>query len=779
MGVRILISDTKFFNEYKNDPGFVSNLGDTTVNLTGSVMENVKVTQNLDISWDSTSTTADVWDHDATASTFTRTIGSFIQDGFTVGDSFDYIDYPGGAVLWSGTIDSISDLFILYSFVSGAAPTNGTLTADGIAGTTPLTALVYRFGLIGNSENFNTISKASGSDQGYVGKNIGFDTGGGVRSLSTVGMAPLGPPYTDWRTSVLDSNVDMTVAYVSNPTTHAQRFFVTHEFTIVPWYVDGELPNLQNNDVPELLKGANSLKYVFNAGFRDVFSNPNSEKSEEKTQTLGSVAWFNQNFNDFPNDYSVLSVAYEDQATTDPATGILVTTKTKITATIERVGGSFSGAERFGAYISYLPAQDEYQNKSTNLKSNFIYDRALNSAGLGGVAGEDFITDCSATIVSGDLIVVVECEYAAGQKAFLSTNVATRETNFLLGIQVGDNTLTSANSDRVMLLADVTEYDATSDVAGLITFTKFDIYSHEQQIGVDTPTTNKTVWNEDGVVIDFAFDLDLNKSAKINTLNFPLIAYNPSTGDSFDLDTFSYAVGQSVISGGVQQLNASTTRGYILKVGDQFNDVTLQTDGNAGGIQSYSGRFAQKFSWQDWISNLDVDNTFFDITEPNDNKNDQASNYSLLSGYEIRLAVTANLDGVSPEGVSSQTDYLIVSPTITVFDYEDDGNITPIWSHVIETFNTAPVAAVGTSVLTGVNTLFRTTWTNSGGAVASLAGIYGINRIEETLQPGYEITEMSSLNDPAASQLLIPSTGTKLDMTIVGGNVVKIGRAHV
>ena len=765
MGKKLLISDFKLFNEFKNDIGFAANPSDFTRNLAGNVMENVKATFFVDISWESESLAGDKWFVDNVANTITKTIGSFINDGFSVGDVFDYIDDVGPAILFNGTIVSLSDTFIGFTLNSGTVP-SGTATDDIIKGLTPLTALIFGFGLIGNNETFSIQSKVSDNDQAYFGSSIGFDTGGGVRDLNAVTLDVLGQ-YRDWRTG------SMTAAYISNPTTYVQRFEITHEFTIVPFFLDGELSNLQNNIIPDYLDGLNTLKYVFCPEFLIVLSNPNTGKKKIYEQQLGSVAWFNENFNGFTNDYAVVSVAYEDAVTGDPLEGISVSAKTKITTTVERLSGSFSGAERFGAYVSYLPEQNEYQDKITNLKANFLYDRAFNSAGLGGVTGSDFITDCSATIVSGELVVVTEVDYSTTQKTFLAGKVASSEASYLIGIEVGDNTLSSGNSDRVVLLAAAREYDEGADIPDLMAFTKFNLFSHDEQIGVDTPSTNKVAWNEEGLAIDFTFELDLNKSAEITTLDFKLLAYNTVTDETFDLDSYSYGVGSAVVSGGVQQLIKNSDRGYILKTGDQFNEVTLAVGTNTAGVQEYDGTFAQKMSWQEWIQNVDADTIFFDSAEDNNNLNFKTSNYSLKENYEIRLAVSANVAGVSTLGVAGLTNYLFLSPTITVFNYEEDANVTPIWSCVIETFNNSNAAPLGTSVLSGTDTLFRATWTSTNGAITNLADIaWGINRIEETEQLGYGMTEMSSLNDPAANQLLIPSLGTLLDITLDSGNVV-------
>ncbi len=123
-------------------------------------------------------------------------------------------------------------------------------------------------------------------------------------------------------------------------------------------------------------------------------------------------------------------------------------------------------------------------------------------------------------------------------------------------------------------------------------------------------------------------------------------------------------------------------------------------------------------------------------------------------------------------GVSGFTDYLFLSPTVGVFDYTKDGNIPAEWSGVIETFDATGSTNLSLAVLTGQDTLLRTTWTNVNGAVTSLVGLWGINRIEEAGQLGYQITEMSSINAPASGQILKPSTGSLLNVYLNAGNIV-------
>jgi len=778
MAIQTIVNDINFFNEFKNDIGFVSNLTDNTNNLAGTIMGNMLMTMDVDISWQVTYAPAGGFNWTlsipggfGTQLTIVSNDGyDFNNEGFSSGDIVDIGVNIGGTPFGAANntvtfvngntmVVQLSSAFFLPTGVIGIA----------IAGKSWLTALNYKFGLIENNETFNTLSKVSGNDQGYYAGGIGADIGGGVRSTSFVDMIKLGS-YNDWLTG------SCRVKFVSNPTTYQQRFVIEHRFTVVPFYLEGQLFNLENLVLPTLYNGINTLKYVFNAGFRTVLSNPNTEKKFQIDNINGSVAWFNENFNGFQNDYNIKSVTYQEAGSLAAADGILAGSQSRITILVERLSTPFVAGDRFGAYISYLPTEAEYTDTVlSNLKENFIYDRAINNEGIASTTGDDFITLCEGNLVGSDLEIVIEMEYSILQKTFLANKIAAGDTKYLIGIEVGDNTLSSAASNKVMLLADVNNYDLSADIPDLMNFDKYDIFPHNKQIGVDAGFTDMNTWNEDGLVVDFDFYLDRNKDAVINDLIFKLVAHNPITGQLFELDTYTYNnIGSAIISGTIQQLNQSTTRNYNLAPADQFNDVTIETGVNVGGLQHYTGRFAQKITWQDWIQNTDVDTIFYDVTKPNSNLNDRASNYSFLNDYEIKLAVASNLSGTSDLGVSGVTDYLFLSPAITVNDYDEDQiPLVNVWSGVIETFHPDTLADLGGKVLTGIDTIMKTTWTNAGGPVLDISQVWAIHRIEETNQLGFNIDELSSINDYPVPNRLKPLSGeTQLKIYLDSGNVI-------
>lgn len=764
MATQIIISSKKFLGPFNNGINFDQNLSDFTTNLAGSVMEGQKAIYQFDVSWQDEASASNKWDIEVTGTTsisIRKASGDFKDSGFSTGDTLDFSHVNNGDTnTFAGTVTNLTDgdTLLIISFAS-ITLSSAEYASAKIRGTTPLTALQYTFGLIDNNEVFNVESKVTGNAQGYYSGDIGIESGG-VRSSVFVDMDSLGK-YEDWLTG------SMRARYVNNPDVYTQRFEVEHIFIINPYYVEGELSNLQNNIVPELLADLNSLKYAFNAEFRTVLSNPNTKKDVTEEDNLGSVGWLNINFAGFDNFYSVDSVIYQDALSGNSADGLLVGSQTKVTVTVSSTK-TFSGTDRFGVLISKLSTALEYTDKTTTFKENFIFDSAYNNVGASNTGGLTIISNLTGSIVGPDLVIVFFVEYTIANQLVLDNT-----TNYLIGIQVGDEALSSGNSDRVVLIGDVNTYDQNADIPGLIAFNKLDFYQENQIIGVGSGTTDGIVWPQDDLALDFNFQLDLNKDAVLNTLDFSLLAFNVVTQENFILDTYSYPISGAVISSGVQQLEVDTTRGYPLVAGDQFNKVTLTTGTNTAGIQEYDGIFAQKFSWQDYSANLLANPVFFDATKPNNNLNDLSFNYSNLNNYHIRIGVSANLSGTNTLGQSGLTDYLILSPNIIVNDYDDDFTGNPQLSAVITTEDPDTSTDLGGDIIVGGPTIMRVTYTDAGGPVTALTGIWGWHEIQPFEQNGYGQEKISTESIPPTNNLLIPLAGeTELKIFIDSGNIV-------
>jgi hypothetical protein len=768
MPTEITPNSTKFYSQFRNGDSFTDNLSDFTPNLAAVVGEKVKLIQQIDIEWFFQATTSNPVDWEFLSGTtfrFKKTNGGwFGDDGFITNDNLDWsFDSGGTTYTTNGDVTNLSQTWMTVQFASVPTPLVGVTSQNSstglFRGLTDLTALIYKYGLIENNESFNTISKVTQHDQSYYCS--GMTEGGG-----TVTFIPQGT-YQDWRTG------SGTCERLTNPSDYVQRFEIIHEFIMTPYYIDGELSNLQDDVLPALYDNNQSLKYAFRTEFRLTLSYVGSAKTAIIDDVPGSVGWFNQNFNGFANDYAITDIDYKDDLS-NSADGILATGNSVITVTINKISGALVSTDKVGAIVSYLPESADYQDKSTTLTDNFMYDNNYCLADGVPVIGTGVITSTSAVISGGDIILTINTTYSTPQQTILAGKT---DPNFLLAINIGDITITNGNSDRVMLIGDAEIYETNADIPDLMTLVDFRYFAHDDNIGVDPGWTTLTAWNEDNFAATFEFTVDTNKSAFVNSIELKLVALNPLTGNFFDLDSFFIDISGATVSLGVQQLEFTGTRGYNLVSGSQFNDVTLTTGANVGGVVTYTGTFSQKISWQDWIKNLDADTVFYDNTKPQDNRNYKSSNYSGISNYQINCGIVANVSGVSTLGIAGDTDYALLGGKITTNDYDEDGLVTPIWSGVTETFTEDGVTNLGGAIQTnGDNTLFKETWTNSVAPVVSIPNYWGIHRIEKTNQQGYNIDELSSIRNRAATNLLKPEAGLLwLDLNVVSGDIVATG----
>lgn len=753
---------TEYRNKLKNGSSFADNPADFTTNLTGNVMEENQCIINCSVEWFANADLTDSWNVDAVNNIITRTIGSFELDGFAVGQKFRFISD------WS-TDNSAPNEFeaiitfiredskrIDFSLTSGVITSIGTQTNVGIRalGNAPenyLTGLVYRFGFVENDDNTEFNSLVTGNEMSYQAGNI-------PRIIGNQAMNPVGT-ILDWQTGAA------LVSFISE-SDYVQSFRITHTYKINPWFREGETEDTKNDIPPNEFAGANSLKHVFNVDFRKALSNPNISIQSTLDSNLGSVGFYDENYNGLGNNYTIESIAYQDVLTTNNVASLQTNKRTRVTIEISKISGSFVAGERAGLFVSLLAPQSVYQDKTTTLTDNYIYDSIYHNEGGGTTLGLNVIRSITSSISLGNLIIVAELENNNNQRELLST---ITNPNYVLGINLADNSLTNEQSDRVVL-KEIQPYIVDNDVENLISFSQFDFHFADSEIGVDTGFTDHKGWIEDSLAVEFAFSLNLDvlKQAFLNTISFTLVAYNETTGETFSNgNTFFFNLSNVVVSGGSQQIEINTTRNYLFADGNQYNRCSITTGAKVGDNQNYSGVFAQKIRWEDWLQNRFADTVFYNSGQPQNGLNFKSSNYSDENDYTIRVRVSANVSGLDDLGIQRATIYNFLSPPIEVNDYVDELGYTS----TIELFNADNMAPVG-SVLSSSNTLVRATFTADSGAISDLTGFWAAIKIQPDNQNGQQIRELS-IDYIDSSQLLIPKDGLSfLDMYLDSGNVV-------
>lgn len=741
----------------------MSNTSDYTTNLVGNVGEKVKVNYMVDITWYAEGDSGDPWV--VYPNKLVRSSGNFRNDGWIVGHKFKfYNDWENRFVSleeFSGIITSITadGKQLNYTVDSGTRTTSGNqdnigIWADPNESENYLTASVLRFGLVENDEPFSYQNKVTETQQVYTTTSIS-------RTPSVFSQYNVSGIYRDWVTGVAEIALN-TTGIAQN----TDRFEVNHEFIILPYYVNGDLPDLQNNTIPTLLEGDSSLKYAFDIELRATLSDVNSHKVALIEDIEGFTGYFNENFNGEIKDYNIDSISYTKVSDLSSVNSLLISEKTRARITVSRDSTPILSGQKYQVYVSYLPEDDnEIKQLTTDFVDNFMYDTIQHTEGTSAKTGTGIFKLADAFVNAGTLVIDVDLEYTAAQGLRLD-----EDSNFLIWVQIEDASLSAGNSDRVALIADVDTFLQT-DIEGLMGFDKFNLLKHNEVIGVDAGAVSITDWDEDGFLLDFDFWLDLGvtKNAVLTGLKFDLVAYDASQDQTFILDTYNFDLSAVVIQTAIQQIEIDTKRGYVLEVSDQFDFVKITTGSKVGDKQHYTGSFGQKVSWQRWLENLDVDTIFFDASEVQNNLNFKASNYSNLNNYEIKLLADADLTGLDTVGINRSSNFKNYSGDIDLYDYgtADDG----AFSATLSTHDVVNDTDLGGLILRNQDTLLRTTWVNSGSPDVSDIN-YIIHRIQAT-GGKKDISELSSINARLIGDNLKPVSGETLTkVTKVGADIV-------
>ena len=731
-----------YYNSLKNGKDFNRNLTDSTPNLTGCVGEKVKFRNTFQIGVYSVFNSGkNTYINTFSGNEFIRWEGNFWTEGFAEGDEITFFDITGGTVELIGIVDTISPdgKMLNYTYVSGSN-FNGTGTGSIVDGSYIYVSsipkgFIYKYNLQENSETFNAFDSVTGSEQVYYLSNL---------DLPFQSMTPLGQKR-DWVDGFAQAatqgsynviiDVGVTIAF--------HRIVLEHEF-IIPYYKEGEQSNIENDIIIDELDGSKSYKHTYEYEIYTNISNPNSKKTITIENQLGSVAWYGENFNGFNNFFEFLpsanvpgNIEYFDPLSGTFADGLLVGGTTQIRVIINRTTGSFTSTQYAGAFVSWLPDQNEYIDTiDTNKIENFMYDYVESTQDSTVSSGDSIISNFTASLLNPtSLYIQFDVDYSLTQQQELDS-----DQRFVIGFNVGNTDIDSADSDRLMLM-EHGNFDLSSDIDGLLEVTDFEIIEHTQVLGVDTGYTSMKAENEEEFAIETTFTLDRAKEAFLNTISFNVVAYNETTSEVKTIVSYPFNISGQPVNNGIQYINIEQDREYIFNARNQFNRADLKFITRIGDLSEYVMTIGQRIPWQTWIANNMIPSEIFDNNEPNNNLNNKASNVSLNADWTINFAIIANVQGTNDYGDSADTDYKWISPEIEVTDYDD---------HTIETFDPETMTDLSCAIQVGKPTLFRITWNG----IAWEDGIKARHRIEESTDTGSRINMISTIINMPLNDLL-------------------------
>ena len=742
----IKVISRKFYNQLDNGEDFTLNTSTFTNFLKGNSGGKYKAIHDIGVEWFSTATQVGTtiingFTFTATADTIARDQGSWIDDGFKLGDTIKTVT-TSGTNDGTYTISNITDTVLTCS---GAGFSNQVDGDAIVVGFTTLNDVEFQYGLIENGEQINFNSKIDGNVQKYRLEGV---------SATPTAMNPVGIQKT-WQNGSVEVStgagnpINITNGALNYSATHTS-FLIEHEFILFPTYLDGEIDNVVDGNPPELWATDKCLKYVFSIYMANTLSDPNSFHYGQDELLLGNTGWIDETYNGNAANFSINSISYADSSG-NPANGILRSGATDVTVVVD-TDLTINTSTKFALTHFLLPDEDQYKGasvQSSTLEENFLF--------------ENFVTQFGATDPDGDILKNVVGTVVSASQGSITFTVQYDSVDELDKIRAGNHCFlglliqdASTANTQMMLKLGADEMVASAfgdDETGLISFADFNLYQHPEDDGDPADgSTSVQAYVEDKLLSSFTFEID-NDGPVVDKVTARLVAYNSTTGDFFDIQKEEYDFTIYPQVGGIQQINLDTTRAFKLASGSDFNKVDCSITSSGAKDTTYTFNWAFAFDWADYKALASANSAFYDSAELNNGLNQNSSHYSMNVanwGVYLFFDFDMNNDG-------NITTYRQISPELDVVNY-DDYIGTNIWSVTKQLTNQAGTST-NNNILDTENTKISFAFTSSLGDVGT--DYQAVIRLEEYQNGGLKnIWEISSYKDRlVAGNPLKPLTG--------------------
>lgn len=745
--------------------------------------------------------------------------GSFLDDGFQEGDNVTIVGATN-----SGTADNLFKQIGTVSFVSeneisytGSSLIKSLETNEiYIVNITPLRSLFFRDNFVANSSTSeNYTDSVTGNDRSYFiediyqltptlqnmsvnGSNDGYSSRKRVSFIS----------YSDLVITIDDDGLgDSPTTTISNG---IQVFRILSNVVIQPQIFDSN-DNYYNPETivnPPLYFGDESTKYIFNCEFRDVYSNSNSTKVFSFSESLGSVGWYGENYNGFPNNYSLSSLSFTDDDTGLPKTSLSTNTKTRVEISIQSKDFTFSNGQIVSVMHIIFPKNGSYSTSQLDFDDTFV--RAVTQLQIGTTnIGTDVFGDISCLLIGSNIIKInFTTNYSESQKELLSDSIK-------YGLSVMPSTDSNADirlRDKSNILVDYQLFSTDTDVDGLINIPLLNIFNTSND-GI--PYGNINGWIEDGCYVNFTLekttnssinlfngDTNIYKSIRIGKVRVGLIAVDSSktfpiiTDDYFEISSYEIDFTNSLDINKdlgsiitdytiVQNMDTDISRNFPIS-GDnnKFWMVKVQTVSEIADKIDYEFNVPFKIDWQQIKTLPSLDNVptnFQDSDQLNDGFNTKSNNYSEKNSYEVKLNIAVD---VISDGIEST--YYHLSQNFKIYDYDEDevsrvGIPPALWSVTsVKTTNENGQDLSG-FISENEETKIKVTFTPSAAGVPNPLEWFAVTRISAKNESAYSIYEIftNRLTTNTESPL-IPLEGDTLPLFYEdSGNLVMECRTNV
>lgn len=565
----------------------------------------------------------------------------------------------------------------------------------------------------------------------------------------------------------------------------------------------GELLDFLNDLAPTVVRGAASITDNFEIIGYPVYNNPNCQikNNPKNTLLLGNVGWFDENFNQLPNNFTFTTPIYTNLSG-DVVSGLDYANPVKVTTTISGIP-NLSGSTRFQYGFAWLSLEeDNYKSNAYPFHENYKVSTGGQAATLSdvfplsnvnnspfpalrlGYSSDGAAMNASdIQFVQNGVNVDVSITFRPNT-AFATFMDALDETErkYVLWVSVGDQAPNTNQSDRVSLKLDFNTLQTFIEPIGAYPGLTIEFLEHQQDY-LDTPYVSNSILIEDDLLAKVKFRIDTATGATIpipTKIAFGVLVENIATGLQYVLDSNTVNLAAYPL---VTQYNFDQNRGFKLGVGNDKNwfKVDYDSTNDSGTERGVLGWYGFKTRWEDWIKRFPVPpNDFYDNTQPQNGLNNDWYHYFDTAGYTLNFFVniTATLNGstVIYQNLRLMTvkDYDVNPIITTAFKwYRDNAGV----KGALLTGGTDPISGLPLGVIIdGENVWLDIECTRSSGTWASVASTYGINCIEVDSGAGqFEFRQLSSIWLPAVDNPLIPIPANTLAfLTLVSPTIIRV-----
>lgn len=575
---------------------------------------------------------------------------SFIRNGFTVGDSFVIVGSPSNNGTY--TIAAVTDTVI--TTVEALITENGP--SSSFYGTTRISDIDLLYDLI--STNSQKSDFVSATDIGTVQK---YSATGLNASVATPVSMSIATQSRAWVTDVLSGNYGEAIVEGAGIANHRQSFKITHVFYMTRMWTAELMNNFMNRTAPDEYKNGSCLKHVFRIDGKFNKYDPIVPHTGSVMDQKAATGWFNQSNTQGKQEYTIGSVQYQNNATSEYLYQLEGSIVNKVTIMINSASGKFvANTSKFIVNHFLCPSdQAAYIGTDTTLLQNIRLDKkmvtsdqaAVNGIGYGG--NYQALKDITIVNFSAyQVVITFLIDYSAATKAILKSKAVTdRYYAFVISCQ--DIAITTTkNIDRVNVIADfnIADYDVREkDIFGLIDYFHSSTFPNARMF--ETNTIKGRQGDPGYIEIPFWVETAAvnNITPTLQTLSLQIVS-TKADNDDFIIEEKIFDVSQIRKLNDIQTINVQDVRGFIYPEGSPWNMASVIRDpqNDSGTKIAYKILYGFVFRYEEWIQVVQAaSGNSYAIFKDIENVVQAWKRYSTGFGWVLNMRLNAVMQGYS------------------------------------------------------------------------------------------------------------------------------------